>query len=342
MVREAQGTLIAACVAAVAATGAGCEADLAALAEPTQAVVGRDGRLYVSDGYRNARVAVFGADGAFEASWGSRGFGPRQFNTPHAIAVMSDGALVVADRDNGRLQHLSAGGAVLDLWYGPALGRPWAVAVGPGDALFVVDGGDQDAERPSGGLARLDSGGAVTCRWSGAGDGPDELDWGHMIAVGADEAVYVVDLNHRRVLKFAAPPGEVCGYVLVPGWPVAPLDEDFRPLGIAAGEGRVYVSEDHPGAPIRVLDEALGDEVDALAGGRFERAHGLSLAGGTLWVADQDANAVLAVAVATGEVTQRVGALAATSPRPQRAGSRRDCVHRADDALGATPTEDRP
>ena len=59
---------------------------------------------YISDGYINSRVAKVDRDGNWLKSWGERGNGPGQFNTPHSIAVDAKGSIYVADRGNHRIQ----------------------------------------------------------------------------------------------------------------------------------------------------------------------------------------------------------------------------------------------
>ncbi|HEX7927139.1 MAG TPA: hypothetical protein VF678_06075, partial [bacterium] len=61
----------------------------------TNAVVLPSGEMYVADGYGNARVHKFAADGTWQFSWGSPGSGPGQFNLPHGIAVDSAGLVYV-------------------------------------------------------------------------------------------------------------------------------------------------------------------------------------------------------------------------------------------------------
>jgi hypothetical protein len=60
--------------------------------------------LYVTDGYGNARVHKYTADGRLVASWGSSGCAPGEFNLPHAIACDKNGLLWIADRENHRIQ----------------------------------------------------------------------------------------------------------------------------------------------------------------------------------------------------------------------------------------------
>src|SRR5215210_1158016 len=65
---------------------------------PTEMIKHPNGDIYVTDGYRNARVHRFAADGSLKTSWGAPGNGPGQFHLPHSIAFDDDGKLYVADR----------------------------------------------------------------------------------------------------------------------------------------------------------------------------------------------------------------------------------------------------
>jgi len=83
---------------------------------PTDVAVAPDGELYVCDGYGNARVHRFKADGTLLGSWGEPGTGPGQFHLPHGIGISSDGRVFVADRENDRIQIFSRDGQFLDMW----------------------------------------------------------------------------------------------------------------------------------------------------------------------------------------------------------------------------------
>ena len=81
----------------------------------TNAAVGPNGDLFVSDGYGNARVHRFSAEGELKASWGEPGSGPGQFNLPHGIVVDRSGRVFVADRENSRIQIFSSEGELLTI-----------------------------------------------------------------------------------------------------------------------------------------------------------------------------------------------------------------------------------
>jgi len=83
---------------------------------PTDVAVAANGDIYVSDGYGNAHVHWFSADGTHKKTWGGVGTGPGLFSTPHGIWVTRDNKVLVGDRENNRIQVFSADGAYLSEW----------------------------------------------------------------------------------------------------------------------------------------------------------------------------------------------------------------------------------
>ena len=104
-----------------------------ALCGTTDITFGPNGRLFVSDGYGNARILEYTAEGRRVKAWGSAGTGPGQFNIPHGIAYQEN-TLYVADRGNSRVQRFDLDGRYLGQWTN--LGRPVALTVFDG-ALWV-------------------------------------------------------------------------------------------------------------------------------------------------------------------------------------------------------------
>ena len=76
----------------------------------THTALAPNGDIYVSDGYGNARVHRFSADGRLIMSWGKTGVGPGEFNLPHNIVCDEDGWVYVADRENHRVQVFDGNG----------------------------------------------------------------------------------------------------------------------------------------------------------------------------------------------------------------------------------------
>lgn len=83
---------------------------------PTGVAIAPSGDLYVTDGYGNARVHRFSADGKLIQSWGEPGTEPSQFNLPHDVWVAPDERVFVADRENDRIQIFGPTGRFLDQW----------------------------------------------------------------------------------------------------------------------------------------------------------------------------------------------------------------------------------
>jgi sugar lactone lactonase YvrE len=90
----------------------------------TDVAFARDGHLFISDGYRNARILEYGADGRKLNEWGTAGTGPGQFRLPHSIQIDENNIVYVADRENGRIQRFDRSGTFLGEWtqYGKTFG----------------------------------------------------------------------------------------------------------------------------------------------------------------------------------------------------------------------------
>ena len=139
------------------------------------------GRLFISDGYGNARILEYSSDGRRVKAWGSKGSGPSQFHIPHGIA--NDGkVLYVADRENARIQRFDFDGRYLGEW--THLGRPFALKMA-GGALWVAlmtleaggpqAGGKAAGMRPSPWIVKVDpAGGKVLGQMESPG--PHALD----------------------------------------------------------------------------------------------------------------------------------------------------------------------
>lgn len=104
---------------------------------PTNLAIGRGGELYVCDGYGNAAVHRFTADGKLIATWGGPGDGPGEFNVPHGIAYDLRDRVIVADRENSRLEFFDREGRHLESWTGVV--RPTDVYVAGDGRLYVTE-----------------------------------------------------------------------------------------------------------------------------------------------------------------------------------------------------------
>jgi DNA-binding beta-propeller fold protein YncE len=174
---------------------------------PTNLALSPGGELYVSDGYGNARVHKFAADGTLLFSWGRPGDGPGEFRVPHGIAVDDLGTVYVADRENSRIQLFSSDGVYLTEWRDVA--RPCQVCV-VGDSesgkVYVAELGYRagmwpgtEAPRedsPGGRVSIFDRRGKLLARWGGGHNpcAPGDFFAPHDIRVDSRGDIYVSEV----------------------------------------------------------------------------------------------------------------------------------------------------
>ena len=156
---------------------------------PTEMIAHPNGDIYVTDGYRNARVHRFTRDGKLVKSWGAPGHGPGQFHLPHSIAFDPDGKLYVADRANRRIQIFTPDGEFLGQWTGMG---------GPNDITRGKDGNYYIAEQ------ELDGKPAQVCVRDATGNVLVRFDSRHDHGVGVDSRgdIYAGLTTERSVDKF--------------------------------------------------------------------------------------------------------------------------------------------
>ncbi|MEZ5402989.1 MAG: peptidyl-alpha-hydroxyglycine alpha-amidating lyase family protein [Bryobacteraceae bacterium] len=103
-----------------------------------------DGRLFISDGYANARILEYTAKGKRIREWGKHGTGPGEFHLPHGLTIDPQGILYVADRENGRIQRFTLEGKYLSEWNG--FGKTFCITA-RGGAIWI---GTQPRNLPNG------------------------------------------------------------------------------------------------------------------------------------------------------------------------------------------------
>ena len=103
---------------------------------PTKLAEAPSGELYITDGYGNARVHRFTAEGELIQSWGEPGEGLEQFNLPHSVWIHTDGRVFVCDRENSRVQIFSPAGNHLDVWN--MAGRPQELVIDKNNHVFIT------------------------------------------------------------------------------------------------------------------------------------------------------------------------------------------------------------
>jgi sugar lactone lactonase YvrE len=74
---------------------------------------GPNGHIFITDGYGNARILEYTAEGKRVKQWGKPGTAPGDFDLPHAIQITAQGTIYVADRENGRIETFDLRGNFL-------------------------------------------------------------------------------------------------------------------------------------------------------------------------------------------------------------------------------------
>lgn len=178
------------------------------------AVHASTGELFVTDGYGNARVHRFSADGEHILSWGESGGYEGQFCVPHSVTFLDDEHLVVCDRENFRLQVFSVDGEFVEQWHAF---RPCAVERSATTGRIYVAELGPDAKHhghPNLGsrITVLNEDGLVLTRIGSArsGLGVGEFFAPHSLALDSRENIYVaeVTLTWTMHLGLPRPPGE--------------------------------------------------------------------------------------------------------------------------------------
>jgi DNA-binding beta-propeller fold protein YncE len=172
---------------------------------PTNLALSPEGEMYISDGYGNARVHKFSADGKLLFSWGEPGAGPGQFKIPHGIAVDRTGKVYVADRENSRIQIFAPDGTYVTEWTDVV--RPCQVFIDKDETIYVAELGFRAGMWPgiaapgpdaSGGRVSIfNPRGQLIARWGGGRNpgAPGDFFAPHGIWVDSRGDIYVTEVS---------------------------------------------------------------------------------------------------------------------------------------------------
>ncbi len=152
-----------------------------------------DGRVLVADGYENSRVVVLDAEGEYLEEFGEPGDGPGQFDVVHGLAVAPGGRILVADRDNRRIQVFRVSDfAQIGEW--PTEGLALDIIVSGSDVWV------SHVRPPK--LTKFDLDGNRLFSWNLPSEGPTAFLEMHSFAVDSAGNLYGSDNQHGRTQKF--------------------------------------------------------------------------------------------------------------------------------------------
>jgi sugar lactone lactonase YvrE len=177
---------------------------------PTRLSVAPSGDLYVADGYGNARIHRFSADGQLIQSWGEPGDKPGQFNLPHSVWAHTDGRVFVCDRENDRIQIFSPDGQVLSIWTNAT--RPGDLFIDADDNVYIGEmswqagttsmAGKPLPETRASQLSVRDLDGTVLTRWGGPDPcAPGSFASPHGLWLDSNGDLYVAEVTHTALSR---------------------------------------------------------------------------------------------------------------------------------------------
>ena len=152
---------------------------------PTSAFGTSDGEIYVADGYGNSTVHRFGTDGRHISTWGRPGDGPGEFTTPHSVWVNARNQVLVADRENSRIQVFRRDGVYLDSWTG--FYKPMDITEDSDGMLYISD------QIPR--VSQIDAAGHLCGRARPAWNVP------HGLACGVNGEIFVIEMNPSSLTR---------------------------------------------------------------------------------------------------------------------------------------------
>jgi len=281
--------LVAGAAPAAVWAAPGAKPDLGGLPElihPYDVAVAADGTIYVANAGRYGIVRLAGGESRYLGR--GPGQGPAQFNFPMGVDVGADGAVYVADTNNGRVQVFTAAGD-----FARAFGRPGYLdgeflrpksVCAYRDGVLVADTRNHRVQYVDLRGERIASGEPVTrAILGGLGEGPGDLKLPRYVAANGDGVIFTADAGHGVVKAFT-----------LEGRLVRTVGQgDIQePGGVAvAGDGRIFVADVTAGAVLTFNPNGkyLG-RVNGLAG--LARPRGIALYEDYLLVADADGGRV--------------------------------------------------
>ncbi|XP_066599061.1 peptidyl-alpha-hydroxyglycine alpha-amidating lyase 2-like [Prorops nasuta] len=176
--------------------------DLDHFCQPTSVAVASTGQIVVADGYCNNRIVLFDSQGNPKFTVGE------QLNlvVPHAVTILLDQEVCVADRENSRIVCMNVGlpGSEFSSEYpyaieDPLFGRMFGIA-SYGDIIYAVTG--KTPYKINAGFTINSKTRKIISSWGPVLDTPFSNP--HAIAVSPDgNTVYVSEIGPNKLWKFA-------------------------------------------------------------------------------------------------------------------------------------------
>src|SRR4051794_4507468 len=165
------------------------------LYEPADVAFAPNGDVLVVQGHGrgDGRVLRFDKAGTFIKSWGGKGSEPGQFDQPHSILVNAQNQVLVADRENRRVQIFDMDGRFIGAW--KFAGLPCGLQLGPDRQVYLASGF-------AGQILRLSPDGKAVAMMGQPGKGLGEFGEAHYLAFAPSGDIYVADTVNAALHRF--------------------------------------------------------------------------------------------------------------------------------------------
>ncbi len=165
------------------------------LYEPADIAFAPSGDVLVVQGHGRGegRVLRFDKTGRFIKSWGGKGTAPGEFDQPHSILVNHLGQILVADRENRRVQLFDLDGRFLKMW--KFAGLPCGLLLGHDGQVYLATGF-------SGQILRLNGDGKAVAMMGQPGKGLGEFGEAHYLTISPGGDLYVADTINAVLHKY--------------------------------------------------------------------------------------------------------------------------------------------
>jgi len=162
--------------------------------EPADIAFGPNGDVYIVEGHGRGEGRVLRVDktGKLVTTWGGNGKEPGQFNQPHSILV-NDGQVLVADRENRRVQIFDLNGKYI---------KEWAFKGLPCGLYRAADGQLYLASGFAGQILRLNKDGKALGMMGQPGKGLGEFGEAHYMTFSPNGDIYVADTINAVLHKY--------------------------------------------------------------------------------------------------------------------------------------------
>jgi len=183
---------------------------------PTKVAFGKDGDLYISDGYGNAKVHRYTADGEYQSSWGDFGTDPGEFNLVHSVVTDRKGKVYIADRENHRVQVFDPNGKYVTQWNN--MHRPCGIHI-DNDLCYIGElpthlPVNKDYPHIGSRVSIYDLKGKLLARLGAPhmGEAPDQFIAPHGITVDSKGDIYLGEVSWTSWSSHLDPPREVISF----------------------------------------------------------------------------------------------------------------------------------